>query len=382
MTSDYPYEIPHEGRCALGRANKVVDVFKKQHQRGSFSAGQMVIRHRGEVLVSLALGTGESLDGKTRLTVTPQTLFPVYSAGKPMVALCIALLQQRGLIELDATVASYLPEFAQAGKEAITVDDVLTHKGGILIPELWQDVMRQQGEEELWQRICRTPAKYPRGTFAYMPGEYGWILSALIKKLTGKSTAEFFYQELAQPIGLEDMHYGLGERLPNEVVLSRWLGKPVEMIANANAAENFEEVQTTLNLSNTRNPAINMVSNAASLAAFYDFLLNKGKTRDGHQLIPSELLDFYTQRQVAGWNKSLNTYLAIGRGFMRGTLLPSSFGWWNSGSCFGHAGAFSILAFADSKKALSVAIVTNGNAGINDFFKRFIPLAQMIRGMV
>jgi hypothetical protein len=64
---------------------------------------------------------------------------------------------------------------------------------------------------------------------------------------------------------------------------------------------------------------------------------------------------------------------------MLGTLTPSSFGWWNTGSCFGHAGAFSCLAFGDFKTGLSVAIVTNGNRGINDFFRRFIPLAHSIR---
>ncbi|MFC1749302.1 serine hydrolase domain-containing protein [Pseudomonadota bacterium] len=284
--NSFPYEEADGRRVSEQYAVKVMDAFCKQHQNGCFNGGQLVVRHEGRVVINLAVGEGASLDAARRISVKPSTLFPVYSAGKPMVVLCVA------------------------------------------------------------------PLKYPHGTFAYMPGEYGWILSALVQKVTGCSLASFFVREFSEPLGLRDMYYCLGDDMPKDIVLSQWLGKPVEMIAGANAA---------------------------SLAGFYDFLLNRGKTRDGVQLLLAELVDAYTQRQVAGWNKSLSTYLSISRGFMRGTLLPSSFGWWNSGDCFGHAGAFSVLAFADIKKDLSVAIVTNCNAGISDFFKRFISLAQLIR---
>ncbi len=379
--SAFPYEEIDRRDASSRRIEKLIAGFNRQQQQGRFSAGQLVVRHQGRVIINLALGEGQSLLAGNSITVTPDTLFAVYSAGKPMAALCIALLQQRGLLDLSRPVCAYLPDFGQAEKSAITLDDVLTHRAGILIPELWQDVMHQRNEDELWQRICETPPRYPLGTFAYMPGEFGWILSRLVRQVDGRQLPEFFRQEFAEPLGLREMAYDLNGCAPDDVVLSRWLGKPVERVAGANAAEYFEEAQTSLSLFSTKNPAISMVSNAASLAAFYDFLLAKGVSRQGDSLLSETMVNAYTQRRVAGWNRSLNTYLSIGRGFMLGTLAPSSFGWWNSRYCYGHAGAFSSLAFADTKTGISAAIVTNGNAGIKDFFLRFIPLAQSVRGL-
>src|SRR5207253_1695025 len=65
--------------------------------------------------------------------VTPKTRFVVFSAGKPLVALAIALLEERGLLDVHAPIAELLPEFRRGGKERITTLDVLTHRGGILM---------------------------------------------------------------------------------------------------------------------------------------------------------------------------------------------------------------------------------------------------------
>lgn len=130
---------------------------------------------------------------------------------------------------------------------------------------------------------------------------------------------------------------------------------------------------------NARNPATSLVSDAASLAAFYDFLVAGGKTRADQQLISERMIRQYTSRQVLSWDRSLRTPLAVGRGFVVGTRFPSSFGWWNTNRCFGHAGGFSCLAFGDYSTNISVAIVTNGNRSTNDFMKRFLPLAHGLR---
>lgn len=71
--------------------------------------------------------------------------------------------------------------------------------------------------------------------------------------------------------------------------------------------------------------------------------------------------------------------LAVGRGFVVGTRFPSSFGWWNTNKCFGHAGGFSSLAFGDYDTKISVAIVTNGNRGTMDLARRMLPFAHRLR---
>jgi CubicO group peptidase (beta-lactamase class C family) len=128
-----------------------------------------------------------------------------------------------------------------------------------------------------------------------------------------------------------------------------------------------------------RNPATSLVCDASSLTAFYEFLVNGGRTPAGQQLISEKTLKKYTTVQVSAWDRSLQAPLSLGRGFVVGSLFPSTFGWWNTGQCFGHAGGFSSLAFGDYRTGISVAIITNGNRNMNDFLKRFVPLAHGLR---
>ena len=150
------------------------------------------------------------------------------------------------------------------------------------------------------------------------------------------------------------------------------------IVAGMNVAEDFER-QNSEQFFNAMNPATSLISDAAGLAGFYDFLLAGGRTPAGEQLISERTLHRYTSRQVLSWDRSLRTVLAVGRGFVVGTRFPSSFGWWNTNQCFGHAGGFSCLAFGDYSTNISAAIVTNGNRGTTDFTKRFLPLAHGLR---
>lgn len=199
-----------------------------------------------------------------------------------------------------------------------------------------------------------------------------------MQRVDGRSLPDFFAQEIADPLQLPALRYGLAGRAIESLAFSYWLGREKVMVAGMNVAEDFES-QNSLQFFNARNPAVSMVSDAASLAAFYDFLLNGGKTPTGQQLIPEEIIRQYTSRHVWAWDRSQRIPLAVGRGFIVGTLTPSTFGWWNTTHCFGHGGGFCSLAFGDYSTNISAAIVTNGNRSMNDFANRFLPLAQGLR---
>ncbi len=213
-----------------------------------------------------------------------------------------------------------------------------------------------------------------------MPVEYGVILDAIVQRITGRSIAESFQDELAVPLGLPNIRYGLGGHSLEDVAWNYWLGGTRLMIAGMNVAENFEAKNNDKAVFKASNPAFSMVADAANLAAFYEFLVNGGHTRNGERLISDSLLQSYTTKQASGWNKSVNTYLSLGRGFMLGTVTPSFYGWWGTNNCFGHPGMFSSVAFGDTVTGLSVAIVTNGNRGIGDFFRRTVALTHRLRG--
>lgn len=380
----FPYEDPVEPESVnmnADRLARVVELFQSQQLSGSFPGGHLVLRRNGKLVLNEALGIARGFrpsESISPVQVHSQTPFPVLSAGKPLAAIAIAMLEDRGILDVKAPIAQIFPEFARHGKEWITTLDVLTHRSGMLMPDFVKNMQFWGDREAIQKALIETVPSYPRGTLAYHPHEYGWVLSEIVLRVDGRSLPDFFVDEIAAPLQLPALRFGLAGRDENSLAFSYWLGKEEVIVAGMNVAEGFEG-QNSEQFFNARNPATSLVSDAASLAAFYDFLLNGGKTPAGQQLISEKTIRQYTSRHVLSWDKSLRTPLAVGRGFVVGTLFPSSFGWWNTRRCFGHPGGFSCLAFGDYSTNISVAILTNGNRSTNDFMKRFLPLAHGLR---
>jgi CubicO group peptidase (beta-lactamase class C family) len=364
-----------------GELARVAEIFRSQQRSGSFPGGQLVARRDGKLILQEAIGIARGFrqaEPGPPVQVAPHTPFPVLSAGKPLAAIVIAMLEEQGVLDVEAPIADIFPEFARHGKERITTLDVLTHRSGVLMPDFVKN-MQQWGDREAIQKaLIGTVPTYPRGTLAYHPHEYGWILCEIIMRVDGRSLPDFFDEEIATPLQLPALRYGLTNRDIYSLAFSYWLGEDKVLVAGMNVAKDFEG-QNTEQFFNARNPATSLVSDAASLAAFYDFLLSGGKTPVGEQLISEKTIRLYTSRHVLSWDRSLRMLLAVGRGFVVGTRFPSSFGWWNTNKCFGHAGGFSSLAFGDYDTKISVAIVTNGNRGTMDLARRMLPFAHRLR---
>lgn len=383
--TQFPYEHITDPTSVNMDARKlagVVEKFRQQHLAGDFPGGQLVVRRKGKLVLNEAVGIarGYRKDEESPLIpVVPKTPFPCHSCGKPLAAIVIAMLEDRGKLDINAPIAEVFSEFAHNGKEQITTLDVLTHRSGILMPhlagklELWND------KEAMEKEMVAIAPTYPRGTLAYQPGEYGWILSEIVRRVDGRSLPDYFAEEIATPLQLPALRFGLAGRDPNSLAYQYWFGPDKVMIGGFNAAYRFEEIANAKLYFDSLNPAFTLISDAASLAAFYDFILNGGWTPSGKQLISERILRQYTTRQVSGFDKSLKIFQALGRGFQMGMLTPSLYGWWNTKQCFGHAGVFSCLAFGDYKTNVSAAIFTNGNRGIGDVMKRLIPLSHGIR---
>lgn len=382
----FPYEAPADPASAKMDAARLADVvrrFRHQQSSGAFPGGQLHVRRHGKVVLDEAVGLARGFragEGEKPLPVRPQTAFPVYSSGKPLAAIAIAMLEERGLLDIEAPVSEVFPEFSRHGKGEITTLDVLTHRAGVLVASLYQDYKSVADRDSVLSRLVEARPRYKRGTFAYMPTEFGALLCEITRRVDGRTLAEFVRDEISQPLQLPALRYGLADRDPGSLAYTYWLGKEKVMMFDTNIACDFEKINNAAETFDSENPAFSMVTDAASLTAFYECLLNNGMTRGGQQLVSGKTIRQYTRRSVAGWNRSLKTFIAEGRGFTVGTLTPSAFGWWNTGQCFGHGGAFSSLAFGDFETGLAVAIVTNGNRGIGDFVKRFIPLTHRLRG--
>jgi len=208
MTGNFPYEEVVDAADVdmdSKGVQRVATKFLRQQQQGIFPGGQLVARRGGKVVLKLSCGMARGWQGRghdTAVNVQDTTSFPVYSTGKPMAAIVIAMLESQGRLDVTTPVARILPEFAGLGRDEITILDVLTYRAGIILSDLIDNHKIWTDGEAVWQYLLQTPPRYRRGTFAYMPGEYGIILDQLVRRLTGQSIAEIFRNELALPLGL------------------------------------------------------------------------------------------------------------------------------------------------------------------------------------
>ncbi|MDP5335940.1 MAG: serine hydrolase, partial [Paracoccaceae bacterium] len=167
---------------------------------------------RGEVGASLCL----SVDGKTVVDMwggiaatatkapwTRDTIVPVFSCTKAATALCAHLLVDRGQLDLNAPVAQYWPEFAAAGKEAVTVRMLLNHSAGL--PALRSKVGPDgfaNFEQTAAQLAAEKPFWEPGTCNGYHMITFGWLVGEVVRRVSGKSLGRFFADEIAGPLGL------------------------------------------------------------------------------------------------------------------------------------------------------------------------------------
>lgn len=151
------------------------------------------------------------------------------SVTKAMTALCVQILWDRGKLDVDAPVARYWPEFAAAGKEDITVSDVMTHRSGVVgAPGLTRLISLDDGSgfeqtEKIADILAAAEPVWEPGTqTGYHTISYGWILGEVIRRIDGRDLGSFFAGEVAQPLGVEasigvpvDDHDRIPTILPN-----------------------------------------------------------------------------------------------------------------------------------------------------------------------
>ncbi|MGH2633697.1 MAG: serine hydrolase domain-containing protein, partial [Tepidiformaceae bacterium] len=145
------------------------------------------------------------------------TLMNVFSTTKAMTAICLHMLADRGLVDFDAPVARYWPEFAQNGKAGIPVRQLVSHQGGL--PSVsrklpgsafydWGLMIESLAEEAPWWEPG-TANGYHAVTFGYLAGE-------VIRRVSGRSVGTFFREEVAEPLNA-DFHIGFGPALDQRV---------------------------------------------------------------------------------------------------------------------------------------------------------------------
>ncbi len=183
------------------RFSAVKDAFQQNFKTTKEVGASFAATVGGELVVDI---WGGHMDETRMREWEENTLVNVYSTTKIMGALCVHLLVDRGLIDLDAPVAEYWPEFGQNGKENVLVRHVLSHSTGL--PAFGEKI--EPDDLYRWDKMCNMlAAQKPRwepGTKAgYQMITHSFLVGNLVKLVSGKSIASFFHDEIAQPFGFD-----------------------------------------------------------------------------------------------------------------------------------------------------------------------------------
>jgi CubicO group peptidase (beta-lactamase class C family) len=187
---------------------KVADAFRRNMTSGKEVGAAFAVYRDGRKVVDL---WGGFRNGITQAPWEQDTLVNVFSTTKGVASLAVAVAASQGLISYDAKVADYWPEFAQAGKDAITVRQLLSHQAGLsaIDPPVTLDDMGDPTAMSA-KLAAQVPAWTPGTRHGYHVVTLGWYEGELIRRAdpARRSIGQFFAEEIAKPLGL-DFYIGL-----------------------------------------------------------------------------------------------------------------------------------------------------------------------------
>lgn len=337
----------------------------------------------GKPVVDLWAGTADRDSGRPW---SEDTMAVVFSATKGMAATCMHMLADRGLLDFDAPVATYWPEFAANNKQSITVGMVLSHQAGVPV---WQDELPPRALHDfdlLAERLAAEPPVWEPGTtHGYHPVTIGVVEGELVRRVTGRTIGTFLREEVALPLGA-DIWIGLpeseehrvatlylSERDPRSPMMRKaasdptWIGwRFLNNVGGDRENVNLRERHAA------EIPAAGGIVTARGLARMYAPLSRDGAVDDVRLLQPTSL---YAMREIRSAS-DCDVLLRIPTTFTLG--FSKSWGDRRLGSgqhvilgknAFGTPGMGGSIGFADTDARMSFAYVMNqlgSGVGLNE----------------
>jgi CubicO group peptidase (beta-lactamase class C family) len=335
----------------------VRDAFVANFDEGLELGASVGVYADGEPVVDLWAGIADSTTGREW---AEDTIAVPFSVTKGMTATCANICIDRGVLDVDAPVAKYWPEFAQAGKEDIPVRWLLTHQSGVVAV----DEPISMDDMVAWDPVIgkierQAPAFEPGSATGYHASTYGWLVGEVVRRASGRTIGTFFSEEVAGPLGL-DAHIGLPESELGRVARleQSWssYAKPDPDAAPTLRSRVFAN-PGVIDPDDTRNvtaerPAGGGVINGRNLARMYAGLIGEV---DGVRVLSREQLDRARTCLVKGEDVVLGRPVARGLGYsVHDDIYPIS----GPGS-FGHSGAGGSFGMAHPERNLAVGYVMN-----------------------
>jgi CubicO group peptidase (beta-lactamase class C family) len=361
-----------------------------RRQLQSYPGGAAVcVYSRGECVVDLWGGAKD----RAGTPWEQDTLAPSFSTTKGVASTLLHMMADRGLLEYEERVAKYWPEFAQAGKGAITIRHVLAHQSGLYhIRQMIDRAERMLDWPYMIRAIERTPAVHKPGERSGYHGlTYGFLVGEILQRVTGKPFSQLVQDEIAQPLRLDGMYIGASDEAltraaeliePPTAVLGQYGPQLGDVIERAAAV--CRRLLTTFGLDvdlgsildalaprgissfdfgahetlRAAIPAANGLFTARSLARMYAALANGG-VLDGVRLLSPETLDRAMQVQNRALRRAVLPFDMRWRLGYHGVFTTQGI----PRRAFGHFGFGGSGAWADPSRALAVGFVVNGGLG-------------------
>jgi len=353
----------------------VADVFERNFAEFNEVGAAFSVYVDGEVKADLWGGLANKTTGAAW---TDETLQLVFSTTKGAAAICVARLVEAGLIDYDQPVASYWPAFATAGKESITVGQMMSHQAGLPYVDAQLNLADLIAVDPVVAALAaQAPVWEPGTSHGYHALTYGWLAGELVRQVDGRTLGTYFADEVAGPLGL-DFWIGLPEseerrvsRLesappptdPADFALMMQVMGPgtngFKALTMNGAVLSFDPATNPFNsraVHGTEMPAANGITNARSLARMYAATVGEV---DGVRLIGDDVMNVARTERVNGPDACLVAKSRFGYGFMlHNELVPLL-----SSEAFGHAGAGGSLGYADPDTKVGYGYVMNQMAG-------------------
>jgi uncharacterized protein YbbC (DUF1343 family) len=296
------------------------------------------------------------------------TVFDLASLTKPMAtATSIMILVERGFVSLHDPVQNYVPEFGQNGKELITIEQLLTHQGGLVPDNPLDDY--QSGTEESWKRIWALKTKTEVGQkFVYT--DVGFlVLGELIRQTTGKDVARFAAENIYRPLGMKDTGF-----LPNQALRDR--AATTEQRDGRWLRGEVHDPRSAL-LGGVAGHA-GLFSTAGDLAIFANMILKNGTVGDVRIMSPLTIAEMARPRDRAGQLRALGWDVRSKYSSNRGEIF--------SQRAIGHGGFTGTAMWIDPELDLFVIFLSNrvhpdGKGSVNDLAGRIgtVAAAAIVR---
>jgi CubicO group peptidase (beta-lactamase class C family) len=356
-----------EGRVEAGWEAVAVAFARNFTEHGDVGAAVCVYLH-GRPVVDLWGGMADAGAGRSW---EEDTVVLVFSSTKGATAICANQLVERGMLDMDAPVAAYWPEFAAADKQDVPVRWVLSHQVGV--PAVTAALTL--AEVLAWDPVvaavaAQTPIWDPGTATGYHARTYGWMVGEIVRRITGRTLGTWLAEEVAAPLGL-DFWVGLPEAIEARVAhlyppippddpkiaaaVEAFMGPDTllgQVLTGPSGLFGYNDMWNERALHACEMPSSNGIGSARSLARMYAATIG---TVDGVRLLQPDALAAACEAQAQRTDRVLGRPTRFGLGFMLTPVLAPFVG----PAGFGHPGAGGSLGFADPDADLAFGYVMN-----------------------